>query len=129
MNGLSFIRRRCNLSQGQLAEKLSVTRQAINLWENRREPLPEARKEQLSRFFGLEPELFDKITQKQGGALLHRSCFLYRDDDRHDYFLVPGKFAKTRGLPAERESRPAVSPGRADGSGPSGTGRDAGHSA
>ena len=42
MNGLSFIRRRCNLSQGQLAEKLGVTRQAINLWENRREPLPEA---------------------------------------------------------------------------------------
>ena len=28
MNGLSFIRRRCNLSQGQLAEKLGVTRQA-----------------------------------------------------------------------------------------------------
>lgn len=53
MNGLSFIRRRCNLSQGQLAEKLGVTRQAINLWENRREPLPEARREQLSQFFGL----------------------------------------------------------------------------
>lgn len=37
MNGLSFIRLRCNLSQGQLAEKLGVTRQAIHLWENRRE--------------------------------------------------------------------------------------------
>ena len=87
MNGLSFIRRRCNLSQGQLAEKLGVTRQAINLWENRREPLPEARKEQLSRFFGLEPELFDEITQEQKDTLLHRPCFMYRDDDGHDYFL------------------------------------------
>lgn len=87
MNGLSFIRRRCNLSQGQLAEKLGVTRQAINLWENRREPLPEARKEQLSRFFGLELELFDEITQEQENALLHRACFMYRDDDGHDYFL------------------------------------------
>ena len=29
MNGLSFIRRRCNLSQGQLAQMLGVTRQAI----------------------------------------------------------------------------------------------------
>ena len=64
MNGLSFIRRRCNLSQGQLAAKLGVTRQAINLWENRREPLPEARKEQLGRFFGLDPELFDEIKDK-----------------------------------------------------------------
>lgn len=42
MNGLSFIRRQCNLSQEQLAEKLDITRQTINLWENRREPLPEA---------------------------------------------------------------------------------------
>ena len=87
MNGLSFIRRRCNLSQGQLAKKLGVTRQAINLWETRREPLPEARKEQLGRFFGLEPELFDEINQKQEDALLHRPCFMYRDDDGHDYFL------------------------------------------
>ena len=87
MNGLSFIRRRCNLSQGQLAEKLGVTRQAINLWENRREPLPQARKEQLSQFFGLEPELFDEITQEQEVVLLHRPCFMYRDDDGHDYFL------------------------------------------
>ena len=87
MNGLSFIRRRCNLSQGQLAEKLGVTRQAINLWENRREPLPKARKEQLSQFFGLEPELFDEITQEQENALLHRAYFMYRDDDGHDYFL------------------------------------------
>lgn len=87
MNGLSFIRRRCNLSQGQLAEKLGVTRQAINLWENRREPLPEVRKEQLARFFGLEPELFDEITQAQKDALLHRPCFMYQDEDGHDYFL------------------------------------------
>lgn len=87
MNGLSFIRRRCNLSQRQLAEKLGVTRQAINLWENRREPLPKARKEQLSQFFGLEPELFNEIKQEQKDALLHRPCFMYRDDDGHDYFL------------------------------------------
>lgn len=87
MNGLSFIRRRCNLSQGQLAAKLGVTRQAINLWENRREPLPEGRKEQLSRFFGLEPELFDEITPEQINTLLHRRCFRYWDNDGHDYFL------------------------------------------
>lgn len=34
MNGLSFIRRRCNLSQGQLAEKLGVTRYITELAEN-----------------------------------------------------------------------------------------------
>lgn len=87
MNGLSFIRRRCNLSQGQLAEKLDVTRQAINLWENRRAPLPEMRRNQLSDFFGLEPEYFDEITQEQKNKLLARPCFMYRDADGHDYFL------------------------------------------
>lgn len=65
MNGLSFIRRRCNLSQGQLAEKLGVTRQTINLWENCREPLTEARKEQLSWFFGLELELLMRSTRSR----------------------------------------------------------------
>ena len=87
MNGLSFIRRRCNLSQGQLAQMLGVTRQAINLWENRREPLPEARLRQLSDFFGLEPELFGEISEMQQEELLHRVCFLYRDADGHDYYL------------------------------------------
>lgn len=87
MNGLSFIRRRCNLSQGQLAQMLGVTRQAINLWENRREPLPEARLRQLSDFFGLEPELFGEISEAQQEALLHRACFLYWDESGHDYYL------------------------------------------
>lgn len=87
MNGLSFIRRRCNLSQGQLAQMLGVTRQAINLWENRREPLPEARLRQLSEFFGLVPELFGEISEMQQDELLHRVCFLYRDADGHDYYL------------------------------------------
>lgn len=107
MNGLSFIRRRCNLSQGQLAAKLGVTRQAINLWENRREPLPEARKEQLGRFFGLEPELFDEINQEQEDALLHRPCFLYRGDDGHDYFLFRENPLKPVGcLLSERVGQP-----------------------
>lgn len=87
MNGLSFIRRRCNLSQGQLAQMLGVTRQAINLWENRREPLPEVRLRQLSDFFGLEPELFGEISEAQQDELLRQVCFLYRDADGHDYYL------------------------------------------
>ena len=87
MNGLAFIRRRCNLSQGQLAELLGVTRQAVNLWENRREPLPEGRRRQLSRFFGLEPELFGTITQAQKDTIVSRPCYLYRDGDGHAYYL------------------------------------------
>ena len=70
-----------------MAEKLGVTRQAINLYENCRESLPGAREKQLSQFFGLEPELFDEIDQEQRGNLLHRLCFMYRDDDGHDHFL------------------------------------------
>lgn len=62
MNGLKFIRTRCNYSQAALAEKLGVSRQAINMWENSKKPLSELRKNELKEFFGLETgEWFGEI--------------------------------------------------------------------
>lgn len=34
MNGLKYIRTKCNYSQRALAEVMGVSRQAINMWEN-----------------------------------------------------------------------------------------------
>lgn len=54
MNGLKFIRTRCNYSQAALAEQLNVSRQAINMWESSKKSLSEKRKKELMLFFGLE---------------------------------------------------------------------------
>lgn len=56
MNGLKFIRTRCNYSQAALAEELGVSRQAINMWECAKKPLSESRKNELKEFFGLETD-------------------------------------------------------------------------
>lgn len=53
MNGLKLIRTMCNYSQTALAEKLGVTRQAINMWENSRKPIPESRRTELCVLFGI----------------------------------------------------------------------------
>lgn len=51
MNGLRYIRTRCNLSISELAEQLGVTRQAICSWETGKKVVPEKRKAQLAFFF------------------------------------------------------------------------------
>lgn len=56
MNGLKFIRTRCNYSQAALAEELGVSRQTINMWECAKKPLSESRKNELKEFFGLETD-------------------------------------------------------------------------
>ena len=47
MNGLRLIRTRCNYSQANLAEKLGVTRQAVNMWEHSKKPIPDSRKAEI----------------------------------------------------------------------------------
>lgn len=51
MNGLKYIRTRCNLSLNDLAETIGVSRQALSAWENEKKDIPEQRKQQLSEFF------------------------------------------------------------------------------
>lgn len=65
MNGLTYIRIRCNVSQSFLAQKLGVTRQAINLWENRTTPPPAKRLKQLTEFFGIDEKYFGEISEEQ----------------------------------------------------------------
>ena len=52
MNGLRYIRTRCNLSLNELAEFIGVTRQALSSWENGKKEIPEQRLEQLADFSG-----------------------------------------------------------------------------
>ena len=48
MNGLRYIRKQCNFSLSQLAERLEVSRQIISAWENGKKEIPEMRKKQLA---------------------------------------------------------------------------------
>lgn len=98
MNGLKLIRTQCNISLSGLAEILGVTRQIISVWEHGKKEIPEARLEQLSEYFGIEPEFFGEITEEQKQYVLNKPMFswgegedgyyLYRNDsNRKGYSL------------------------------------------
>ena len=90
MNGLTYIRRQCNLSLSELADTLGVSRQAISSWENGRKKIPQKRREQLAEFFGVDEKYFGDIGNEEKIELLKKAmyrwdgvgkeAFLYRDD-------------------------------------------------
>lgn len=53
MNGLKYIRIRCNLSLNELADAIGVTRQALSAWENGKQSIPEQRKNSWKIFSAL----------------------------------------------------------------------------
>ena len=77
MNGLKFIRARCNYSQKALAEVMGVSRQAVNMWETGKKSLPDERRGELCKIFGIDDEnLLDEITASDIETL--ESMPLYR---------------------------------------------------
>ncbi len=54
MNGLKFVRVRCNISLSELADALGVSRQQVSAWENGSKPISNRRLEQLEKYFGLD---------------------------------------------------------------------------
>lgn len=88
MNGLKLIRIRCNYSQTALAEKLNVSRQAINMWENSKKSLSEKRKEELKEFFGIEnTDWFDEIDDETAAKIKALPMYKCADDiSEHFHF-------------------------------------------
>lgn len=89
MNGLKYIRIRCNLSLNDLAEAIGVSRQALSSWENEKKDIPVQRQEQLSSFFGIDKEYFGEITEKEKQYLLEKAMFRYEEDGRETYRYKP----------------------------------------
>lgn len=54
MNGLKFIRTRCNMSLNELADILDVSRQQVSAWENGVKAISQKRLRQLSEYFGVD---------------------------------------------------------------------------
>lgn len=96
MNGLKYIRTQCNFSLSELAERLDVSRQIISAWENGKKEIPEARKEQLAEFFGIDKCFFDEITEEQKKTLLGKAMFRYIESGAETYRYKPDANAKSQ---------------------------------
>ena len=76
MNGLKYIRTRCNLSLSELADMIGVSRQALSSWENGRKDIPEQRVEQLAEFFGVNREFLGEISDEMKMNSSIKQCFV-----------------------------------------------------
>lgn len=89
MNGLKYIRNRCNLSLNELAEAIGVTRQALSSWETEKKPIPDQRKKQLSIYFGIDEDYFGEISEEKKKDLLEKAMFRYVDNGKESYRYKP----------------------------------------
>lgn len=89
MNGLKYVRTRCNLSVNDLAEYLGVTRQAVCSWENGKKELPVLRQEQLSVFFGIDKKYFGEITETDKKYLIEKAMFCHNEKGKESFRYKP----------------------------------------
>ena len=78
MNGLRWLRIRCNLSTSELADQLGVTRQAVCSWESGKKAIPEKRKNQMAVFFGIDRAYFDEIDEEKRNELIQKAMYFYQ---------------------------------------------------
>lgn len=89
MNGLRYIRIRCNLSLNELAENIGVTRQALSSWENERKEIPEKRLEQLEEFFGIDKKYFGEIDDEDVEFIQNKAMFRWNENGKQTYRYKP----------------------------------------
>ncbi len=65
MNGLGYIRRKCNMTTSELAQLLDVSSPDIDEWEDGRKEIPASRYHELSEIFGIEEVYFGEISPEQ----------------------------------------------------------------
>ena len=70
MNGLKFIRTRCNLSVAELADHIDVSRQIISAWENGTRGISSKNKQKLEAFFGIDSKYFGEISEEDHKDIL-----------------------------------------------------------
>ena len=75
MNGLKFIRTRCNISLNELADILDVSRQQVSAWENGVEPISQKRLNQLSKYFGVDEKYFLDISEDDKEFIVSKALY------------------------------------------------------
>ena len=91
MNGLKYIRTKCNLSSAEVAEILSVTRQAVSAWENGTKDIPEGRLAQLSDYFGIDTVYFGDICDKDIRHIDEKALFRHSLNGKEIYRMIPNE--------------------------------------
>ncbi len=89
MNGLKYIRTRCNFSLNELANILGVSRQILSAWETNKKHIPEKRLKQLSEYFGVDPKYFIEISDVEKQELLEKGMFRYYENGKQTYRYKP----------------------------------------
>lgn len=89
MNGLQYIRIRCNLSLSELAEQMGVTRQAVSSWENGKKDIPKQRKKDLATYFGIDEKYIGQISEEDKEVLLDKAMFRLDIDGKEKYTYKP----------------------------------------
>lgn len=89
MNGLKYIRTRCNLSLNELADIMGISRQALSSWETGKKEIPTKRLEQLEVIFGLDKKYFAEINEEDKQQLLMKAMFLYEENGKQSYRYAP----------------------------------------
>ncbi len=77
MNGLRFIRTKCNYSLSELADEIGVTRQMVSAWENGRKEIPEKRRRELSVFFRIDERFLGEISEDDKEELMHTPMYRF----------------------------------------------------
>ncbi len=90
MNGLKLIRTISNYSQANLAEKLGVTRQAVNMWEHSRKPILESRRAEICELLGVKnPEWLDEIDEETMNLIRTHKLYKKVEDGIEHFHFSP----------------------------------------
>ena len=88
MNGLKFIRTRCNISLNELADILDVSRQQVSAWENGVKPISQKRLNQLSKYFGVDEKYFLDISEDDKEFIVSKALYRRQDNEKEIYCFV-----------------------------------------
>lgn len=95
MNGLYYIRTRCNVTTQELADYIDVMPQTITTWELDSNQITEKRRKQLSDYFGVDERYFGELLAEDKEELLDKAMFCYEVNGREKFlyrrdFDMPG---------------------------------------
>lgn len=82
MNGLKYIRNRCNVTIEELASKIGVLPKLIRFWEIDSDCITDKRKKELATYFGIEEKYFGDISEGDKEYLIDKAMFKYITNGR-----------------------------------------------
>lgn len=88
MNGLKFIRTRCNISLSELAGIMDVSRQQVSAWENGIKPISQKRLNQLSKYFGVDERYFMEISEDDKEFIISKGLYRRQDSEKECYSFI-----------------------------------------